>query len=227
MDLKEHYHALYQDSIKKIQSDAYSIDQLIDSKNDKRFGITLLIRPDHSVKDRIQKFLSEIRSIEPNQYYYPDPDIHVTVISIISCYAGFNLGKIKVDDYIEIIKNSLKGMSRFKIEFKGLTASPSCLMVQGFPENNTLNEIRDNLRISFKDSGLEQSMDIRYAIQTAHMTIFRLKGKFENKKLFLKKTEAYRNFYFGTSMVDSMVLVYNDWYHREDRVKELYRYAFR
>jgi len=224
MNLREQYNNLYQDSIRKIKSDYYVVDNLIDSDNDKRFGITLLLRPDNLVKTNIQKFLSVIRSIEPNQYFYRDSDMHVTVMSIISCYDGFKLSQIRIEDYVETIKKSINGISCFNIEFWGLTASPSCLMVQGFLENNTLNQIRDNLRVNFKDTGLEQSMDKRYAIQTAHSTIFRLKEKIENKESFLDALEKYRDYYFGTFTVDSLELVFNDWYQRKEYVKELSRF---
>ena len=70
-------------------------------------------------------------------------------------------------------------------------------MVQGFLENDTLNQIRDNLRVDFKNTSLEQSMDKRYAIQTAHSTIFRLKEKIKNKEDFLDIVEKYRDYYFA------------------------------
>lgn len=227
MNLTEHYNNLYQDSIRKIQLDSYVVDNLIDSDNDKRFGITLLLRPDNVVKANIQKFLSEIRSIEPHQYFYRDSDMHVTVMSIISCYDGFSLSKIRIEDYIELIKKSIMGLSCFRIEFRGLTASPSCLMVQGFLENNTLNQIRDNLRLNFKDTGLEQSIDKRYTIQTAHSTILRLKNLITDKENFLKKVNEYRDFYFGTFKVDTLELVYNDWYQRKEYVKTLYKFSLK
>ena len=132
MNLKEHYNKLYQDSIQEIQSDSYQVDKLIDSDNDKRFGITLLLRPDNSVMVNIQQFLSEIRVIEPNQFFYRDSDLHVTVMSIISCYDGFNLNQIRIEDYVETIKKSIMGIDCFKIEFRGLTASPIIL-----PKNRT------------------------------------------------------------------------------------------
>ncbi|HTJ52976.1 MAG TPA: hypothetical protein VL443_26155, partial [Cyclobacteriaceae bacterium] len=94
MNLPEHYNKLYQDSIQKIKSDTYQIDNLIDSSLDNRFGITLLIRLDKQIRDAIHKFLSDLKMVEPDQYYYPDSDIHVTVMSIISCYDGFELTQI-------------------------------------------------------------------------------------------------------------------------------------
>ncbi len=227
MNLKEHYNKLYQDSIQEIQSDSYQVDKLIDSDNDKRFGITLLLRPDNSVMVNIQQFLSEIRVIEPNQFFYRDSDLHVTVMSIISCYDGFNLNQIRIEDYVETIKKSIMGIDCFKIEFRGLTASPSCLMIQGFLENNALNQIRDNLRVNFNDTGLQQSMDKRYAIQTAHSTILRLKHQLSNKELFLKKVNEFRDIHFGTFEVDKLELVFNDWYQRKEYVKTLYQFKLK
>ena len=227
MNITEHYNNLYQDSIQKIQSDSYQVDNLIDSDNDNRFGITLLLRPDNSVKTNIQKFLSDIRTIEPNQYFYPDSDLHVTVMSIISCYDGFNLNQIKIDDYVDTIKKSISGFSSFNIKFKGLTASSSCLMIRGFLENDSLNQVRDNLRVDFRDTDLEQSIDKRYAIQTAHSTIFRLRYQLSNKVNFLEKVNEYRDFYFGTFKVDTLELVFNDWYQRNEYVKTLYKFRLK
>ncbi len=225
MNLKQHYNKLYQDSITKIQSDTYEIDRQIDSNTDKRYGITLLLRPDESVNNNIQELLSKFKEIEPKQYFYPSSDIHVTVMSIISCYDGFNLNQINIDDYINLVKESLKGINNFNIKFKGLTASPNCLMIQGFLEDNTLNQIRDNLRANFGNTKLEQSMDKRYTIQTAHATILRLREKLDNKERFLKLIEEYRNYDFGTFKVDTLELVYNDWYQRVGHVNKLHSFT--
>ncbi len=224
MNLNEHYQTLYNNSIEKIKNDDYTIDELIHSPNDNRFGITFLIRPPQEVKNEIQKFLNELRAVEPNQYYYPNPDIHITIMSIISCYNGFDLNGIDISKYVDIIKKSIAETSEIEIQFKGLTASPSCIMVQGFMANDALNDIRDNLRFHFKNSDLEQSLDKRYAIQTAHATIVRISNKLVNKTPFLNTVEAFKNCNFGTFKVDQLELVFNDWYQKEQHVKTLYRF---
>jgi len=145
-------------------------------------------------------------------------------MSIISCYHGFQLAKISVEDYRKVIKESIIGLSRFEIVFRGLTASSSCIMVQGFFKDDMLNKIRNNLRINFSDSGLEQSIDKRYAIQTAHSTVFRLKESYRNKESFIRKIEEYRDYDFGTFTVANLELVFNDWYQRERNVKTLCRF---
>ncbi|MFT3740028.1 MAG: mutarotase [Breznakibacter sp.] len=224
MNLRTHYDALYQNAVQKIESNGYSLDDLIDSPDDQRRGITLLIRPKEKVRLRIRQFLNELRLIEPKQYYQPDPDIHVTVLSIISCHPGFELQNICVSDYIDLIGQTIKAASPFKIRFNGVTASPSCIMVQGFPTGNTLNDVRDRLRDCFNQSGLQQSIDSRYSIQTAHMTVVRFREPLVRINEFLKVVERYRNFDFGTLSIDSIELVYNDWYQRNELVKELHRF---
>ena len=224
MNIKEHYSKLYNESIYNISLDKYAIDSLIDSKFDKRFGITLLIRPTNEVKNKIQKFINELKEVEPNQYYYPNSDLHITVMSIISCYDGFSIEKIEPLKYIELIKKCLSLNQNIEINFKGLTASNSCIMLQGFMNNNQLNEIRDNLRFEFKNSKLEQSLDKRYSIQTAHSTIVRFKNYFKQKQSFLKIIDKYSDYDFGTFTVNKIELVYNDWYQRKEFVKKIYEF---
>ncbi|TRX16491.1 2'-5' RNA ligase family protein [Flavobacterium franklandianum] len=224
MDLKNHYDTLYKESIEKIVADNYHIDSQIDSPSDRRFGLTLIIRPDLQTKTTIQHFLNELKAIDPDQYYYPNSDIHITVMSIISCYDGFDLASISIPDYVAIIEKSLINIRDIEINFQGITASPSAIMLQGFTNTNSLNDLRNNLRTQFKDSGLEQSIDKRYSIQTAHSTIARFRKPISNKEKLLAIVEKYRNFNFGKFKVDSCYLVYNDWYQREKWVKELHRF---
>lgn len=227
MNLEEHYNKLYRQSVSKIETDNYEIDRLIDSENDMRFGITLLIRPNETTKNNIQRFLTEVKQVEPNQYYYQNSDIHVTLMSIISCYNGFKLADINPSDYIAIINNVLKTKKKFDIHFRGLTASPSCVLLKGFFEEHTMNDIRDELRSEFKASLLQQSLDRRYVIRTAHSTIIRFKEELVNKNAFLGLIEKYKDFDFGTFEVKNIELVYNDWYQRAQFVQSLHNFELR
>jgi 2'-5' RNA ligase len=224
MNLAEHYHKLYTESIAKISAGNYETDHLIDSDTDQRFGITLVIRPDTETKGKIQQFLTEAKAIEPDQYYYQNADIHITLMSIISCYEGFDLKDINVEDYIQLIQRVLARHKCFKIQFKGLTASASCILIQGFL-TGTLNEIRDDLRAGFKNSDLQQRIDKRYAIQTAHATVIRFRSELIHVGALLSLIEKYRDFDFGTFEVKQVELVYNDWYQRERFVKKLHQFS--
>lgn len=224
MNLETHYDQLYQLSLPKIATGNVEVDDLLNSESDTRFGITLLIRPPEWIKNNIQEFLSHLKTIEPDQYYYRNSDMHVTVLSIISCYAGFNLNQIKPAEYVAVIQKSLSALPKFSIQFKGITASSSSVLIQGFLPDNTLNRLRDQLRINFKNSGLEQTIDKRYAIQTAHTTIARFRKNLAHTSEFIQVLNKYRQYEFGTFTVDAVELVFNDWYQRTERVKQLYTF---
>ena len=226
INLEEHYNKLYKEAVEKISSGNCHIDRLIDFPSDKRYGMTLIIRPPLEIKNKIQTFLNELRAVEPGQYYYSISDIHVTFLPIITCCEGFDMVKIELSEYIELIKRCLKKDGNIKIKFKGVTASSSCIMIQGFMNNNELNNIRDTLRVEFKNSALEQSIDRRYAIQTAHSTVLRFREKLNDEARFLKIVEKYRDFDFGLFEVSKLELLYNDWYHKKNNVKVLHIFEF-
>lgn len=215
MDLSEHYNNLYIESSKAILEGNYKPDTQINNTSDSRFGITLLIRPNEIVKANIRLFLEDLKAIEPNQYYYPDSDIHITVMSIISSYENFSLDQITIRDYIDVIQQSLVHLDKIKIEFRGVTASASAIMIQGFPTDDSLDNFRDKLRENFKKSTLEQSIDSRYSIATAHSTVMRFQEKPENPEQLIQAVAKFRDHDFGVFQVKNLELVYNDWYQRQ------------
>ncbi len=227
MNLKEHYNRLYINAVEKIKNDHYTLDSQIDSSSDNRFGITVLIRPSLDIKNKTQVFLNELKKSNPNQYYYPNSDIHITVLSIISCHDGFDLKSISIPEYSKIIQKCIEDIKDLEIHFQGITASNSAIMVQGFSNNNSLDQLRDNLRKNFKNSGLRQSIDMRYVIQTVHLTVVRFREKLMDKEGLLKTLEKYRSFDFGKFKVEKIELVQNDWYQRNHLVQLLHSFELK
>ena len=219
------YNQMYLQAYPQIQVGNYETDPLIDSPDDDRLGITLLIRPSEVMKKQISGILEEFRKIEPHQYYYPESDMHITVMSIISCYSGFDLSSIDVSKYVDIIQDCLADINPFNISFDGLTASSSCIMLQGFPVDDTLSIIRDRLREAFKSSDLENSLDKRYAIQTAHSTVIRFQEPMIDHNHLALLLHKMRETMLGSFTVESMELVFNDWYQKAERVKTLHQFS--
>lgn len=224
MDLAAHYNQLFIDSAQTILNNNYTIDTKIDAETDNRFGITLLIRPPEFIKNKIQSFLNELKKIDDTQYYYPNSDIHITVLSIISCYDGFELKQINPEDYIAIVRENLASLKNLEINFKGITASNSTIILQGFPTNATLNSFRDSLRKAFQNSNLQQSIDSRYTLFTAHSSICRFRKPIINTKKIISLLEEYRMYDFGKFEVQELDLVYNDWYQRKEKTQLLHQF---
>ena len=224
MDLAAHYNQLFTNSVQAISTNNYVIDFEIDSKSDQRFGITLLIRQSEAVKNKIQLFLKELKEHEPSQYYYPNSDIHITVLSIISCHDGFSLNQIDLEQYIAVIQENIASLNNLEIGFSGITASHSTIMIQGFPTNDSLNTFRNVLRDAFKKTNLQQSIDSRYTLFTAHVSVCRFRKPINNTEKLVSFLEKYRKTNFGKFEVKELELVYNDWYQKKEKTQLLHQF---
>lgn len=224
-ELLQFYNLLYDQSINKIKDGDILLDEMIDNNKDRRRGLTLLIRPDLNVTEKINRFQKEIKRIDEHQYYQPISDIHLTVLSIISCYEGFKLTDVAIQEYVQIITESIKGIGRIKLNFNGITTSQEAVMIQGFPVDEELDILRNRLRKNFARTNLQQSIDSRYKLSTAHVTAIRFRKMLECSERFAEMLQRYREANFGEMHVKSLDLVYNDWYQSRKVVKILYQFT--
>lgn len=200
------------------------VDALLSAPHDTRRGLTLLARPPAAVTARIAAMLADFRLVEPGQYYYPATDIHLTILSLISCYPGFSLNDIDLEEYQRALRSLLQAMPPFTIRYTGLTASPGGIMVQGFPLGDGLANLRQTIREFFQHAGLPHSIDRRYRLQTAHSTVVRFKQPLANPAALLDNLSRYQAQDFGAFEVASVELVFNDWYQRAAHTVLLEKY---
>ncbi|SNC60461.1 2'-5' RNA ligase [Hymenobacter gelipurpurascens] len=225
MILQEHYNHMREQALQELAHGHADLDTLIDSEHDLRRGISLLARPTPALAAKIAIILADFQRLEPDQYYYPTSDIHLTILSIISCYSGFTLGTVAPAEYRSLVGDILHDIPPFSITFSGLTASPGGIMLQGFPQDSTLQHLRDQLRKRFRKSGLQQSIDTRYSIHTAHSTVVRFRAPLANPARLVEAISNYRHHAIGSFEVDTIELVYHDWYQRAATTVLLAKYA--
>ena len=98
-------------------------------------------------------------------------------------------------------------------------------MIQGFMDNNSLNELRDALRNELRLCGCAKGLDERYRLESAHMTVVRFRTLLSDSGRFGTILEEARQRSFGVATVRSVNLVTNDWYmsHRTTETVRRYR----
>jgi 2'-5' RNA ligase len=228
-----------------LYNEGVSVDHNIHNNADTRRGVTALAyieKNDAQVAKRISEFLIGLKQVIPNQYFYPIDELHLTMLSIISCVDDFTLDDIHAPHYAALFQEALSGLPEFNITFRGVTATPDCAVIQGVvdhgksgenEENDTLALLRQRLRNAFKLSTLRSSIDARYTLKTAHCTAVRFcsplntssntnaNTQASESELVLNYLERYRNHHFGTITVKHIDLVFNDWYQRLNNTKRL------
>ena len=185
-------------------------DLFLQSKEtDTRRAVALLIRVKGGVCEKISEYIQTLKQTEPELYYYPPQDFHITVLDILRGKENRMIPE-NVDEYISCIKGCTDGVKPFCIEFKGVTASDNAVLVCGYYEDG-LEELRHTIREALSERNL--ILDERYKSISSHITIARIPEKLAQPKRFLEQIG--QDVCFGTMKVDLVELTFHNWYDSE------------
>jgi 2'-5' RNA ligase len=221
----EIYQQLWTEALANFERGAPQIDpNLSNPANDLRRGVTLAFRPSAVVRTNVENFLGQLAGIAPGQYLYRPEELHVTVLSIIS---GTKLWRQEIRSLAAcrpIITEVLSRQNSFKVSFRGVTASSSAVMIQGFPVGDGLEKLREELRAAFARNGLGGQLDRRYKITFAHMTVMRFRRADADWKQLTTFLAENRETDFGEMEVSSIELIWGDWYASANIARTLREY---
>jgi 2'-5' RNA ligase len=162
-----------------------------------------------------------------HHFFHELEELHVTVLSIISGTEFWRKEMCQLLSYRAIISEVLNRQHSFKIRFRGVTASTSNVMIQGFPMCDGLAGLRDELREAFARDGFGGILDRRYKISAAHITALRFRKTSADWKRLVSPLEAGRQTNFGETEVNSLHLIWGDWYASANNVRTLQEYRLR
>lgn len=224
----EIYEELWRKTGPLLKSGAMRIDpQLRDRPADKRRGVTLVARPNAAVLGKVESFLREIAGLYPRQHFYRPAELHMTVMAIIPGTEFLETEKESLPACRAIVGEVLKEARPFSVDFRGATASPDAVMVQGFPANDHLLELRNRLREAFQNAGLGKNLDRRYKTCTAHLTVMRFSEQETDWKRLYDFVEENRGRDFGQTQFQSLQLIWSNWYASADLVRVLCDYPLK
>jgi len=223
--VRQVYERLWHETVPALGRNDVELDRhLIDKPQDLRRGLTLALRPCSKVQASINMFLLELADAAPGQYFYRPEEFHITVLAIIP---GSEFWQDKFQylvAYQSIIDEVLKRYRKFSITFQGVTASRGAVMIQGFPGDETLARIRDELREALWKNKFGEQLDVRYKINTAHITVMRFCDADLNGNRLLALLKANRTTDFGETRVANLELILSDWYASASTARTLQKY---
>ncbi|MDB6018499.1 MAG: hypothetical protein JWR19_2988 [Pedosphaera sp.] len=209
--MQNRYDRLWKATVGKLRTGDIDQDPVLAAgRPDRRRGLTLIARPDSNVRKRIAAFLGQLRALEPEQHYYAPSELHLTLLSLFTATVEPARFFAKTEQYMAAVDMALRKAAPIRIQFKGVTASPGAIMIQGFVENEALNEVRDSLRRQLRLRGLAEGVDTRYRLQTAHMTVVRFHAHLHDGEQLAAMLERARNLPFGRINIRRVSLVRND-----------------
>ena len=222
---RQTYEMLWNEAVSAFEQNDLEFDRHLPNKNqDLRRGLSLAFRPSQTVQDCIGKFLHELKDAAPGQYFYRPEEFHVTVLAIIPGSESWQDRIHHLPAYQTIIDVVLKRHRKFSVKFQGVTASRGAVMIQGFPGNDTLAQIRNDLRESLRQNQLGDQLDVRYKINSAHITVMRFCEANADWKRVLELFKANRTTDFGETCVEKVELILGDWYASANTARTLQEY---
>lgn len=218
--LDNHYDSILTANKGKILAGGAGDASLEKALTDNRMSLVVLIRIPLDAAEKINSCINELKGIEPNLYYYPAKDFHITVMDVLKGEEGRSIPP-NITEYIHCIEECSKDISPFRIEFDGLTASDNAIMVRGYYDEQ-LMVFRHKLRDMLKQRGL--SLEERYKTISSHVTIARLLSKYQNPEKLLDYIEKPRS--FGNMTVSNMEISFHNWYDTRKEVLSTIELSF-
>ena len=206
------YDQLWSRTTVALSSGGMQVDPLLREKaDDPRRGATLVARPDANVRKRVELFLREAAVNCPGQHFYQPAELHLTVLAVIPGSEVWREQIHQLPVCQAVLDEVLRNGRAFTVKFKGVTASPEAVLIQGFPQDDTLAQLRDGLRNALRDGGVGEKLDHRYKIAAAHLTVMRFSGPKADWKRLLGFLQAHRETDFGETRFQSLQLIWSDW----------------
>ena len=222
------YEALWAEAQPKVARGAVQIDEHLSNKSsDARRGLSVVARPPAHVAEAYRAFRDEAQALEPALYAHRPAELHVTVLALFTATADYAPYRARRPRYQAAVADALDGGAPFSVVFRGVTASPGAVMLQGFPQGDELNALRGKLRRTLTERGLGGGLDGRYTVITAHMTALRFRAALDHPTAFTELLARYRDHAFGTARVEALQFVENDWYLSAEKTEVLKTYALR
>ena len=210
--LDNHYNNILKSNTDKIMLGGVGDTLLYDAKNDARMSLVILIRMTSNITNNIVRRIEELKLLEPDLYYYPQEDFHITVMDILKGELGRTV-PANIDEYINIIAKCAEKIPAFEILFDGMTASDNVAMVKGYYEE-PLEVFRKLLRNNFKQQSL--LFEERYETFSSHISVARILSKLRNPNEYIDFIG--RDCIFGVMKVKSFEICFHNWYDSQKTV---------
>ena len=200
-----------------LENKIYKDPNLLSLENDKRLGLALLVKIEGECQEKIAQIIQQIKTIEPDQYYYPLSDLHVTITDLIVAHDNFVFDADLVERYVKIIEKIFQKTLSFDISFNGVIATKGAVILKA--EAEKILKIRKKIERELTKNGI--FLNERFQRDFVHSTIARFRQNLKNPPEFVHKIEQLQNFNIGALKANKILFVLHDWYNSKGKTKVL------
>jgi 2'-5' RNA ligase len=184
---------------------------------DQRYGVNLIVRPPLPVITYIRTVQECLRAHEPDQYFYPSDDLHLTLLELCSSRSqreADTLAAFLINRLPELVQTAPCALLIRPL----LSYDRRACAVSFLPADQTLQVLRSQLVAQLADHGV--MIASRYAPQSAHVTFMRYLRPLQSERTtWIETLEAVPGAAIEWQL-DAIWLSWGvTWYGMQDRIK--------
>ncbi len=138
---------------------------------------TIVARPSQELVEKIQEFISELKELDDNQFYYKPENLHLTI------WGGV---EVPIDEQ-EFVEKSSFILKKYFIQFNmiGIGSNALCSSINAYPKDFSIHQLREELRSSFQSHG---------TTYTIHLSSYEYMGWMNYLRYLHIPSETYLNY---------------------------------
>jgi 2'-5' RNA ligase len=145
-------------------------DELSNPGSDQRCGVNLICRPSPEVTALASSIQRELKRLEPDQYYYEESALHLTLVE--ACHSKSFIEARKIAEQLgNGMEGILASLSAPRIASSNLGIDPRGCALMFSPVDGGLDRVRGLLTERLHKLGIP--VDPRYPQRSAHVTLLR------------------------------------------------------
>lgn len=205
--LEAAYERLWDDGRSALEAGVTSPEPAVE-EGSPRWGVSAVLRPVGTVADALAEAAREADSRAGGGHIvYAAGGLHVTVRSIEGYRSDVPRDDPRVAEYGRILRGAARDLGPVAIEFRGIVATPTAVLVQGFPVGEALAELREAMHDGLVGAGLPLGPEAAQRRETAHATLLMVTRRLPDPAAFAAYVDERRRVPFGTCTFDAVDLV--------------------
>jgi hypothetical protein len=174
----------------------------------RRWGISAIIRPVGPVLSRLAEVAGKLKTLAGDQHVvYDRSNLHTTVRSIEFHRIDVNERDEKVGQYKEALQKILPRFGPVRMAYRGPTSNSNSVMAQGWPIDDTLQEIREAFHVELHQKALLGGPEKTAMRQTSHASLAVFTHPLASAEKLADHIRDNRNTDYGTCEIDGIDLV--------------------
>jgi len=150
--------------------DRVLVQELNSPHTDMRCGVNIICRPTIDVVQCILSIQEYLRVFEPDQYYYPPSDLHLTLVEI--CHSRTPEDVLRIAGVVGPEISRIAALASLpKVDSPMLIFDSHAVALNFLPTDDALQNARQSILEELMNIGI--SVDSRHGTKSAHVTLMR------------------------------------------------------